>query len=386
MRRFLLALIVSLIGSFGAAFAADAPAPKGLWLTTDYPAVTVRSGETASIRMKLQNSGLAPERASLSVQGLPSGWKAEILGGGQPVEAAMPFTNDSVSLELRLDIPKEQTSGTFNIGVEARGHSVSANLPLQVTLGHELPAKLTLTPKLPSLKGTIKASFDYDFTVKNDSGKNLTINLSAQTPPNFQASFTEQYGSQEINSIPVNAGQSKDLKFKVQLPPDATAGDYKVLVTANAEGASAEMPLALEATGQSKLRLSSKDERLSASADAGKVSQLHLVLSNDGTAPAKNIDLSASPPTDWKVDFDKKTIAHLDAGQKEEIVANVTPSSKAIAGDYMTTFRASSSGDVASAEFRIGVTTSTLWGVFGIGIIAIALLVLVGAVARFGRR
>ena len=41
--------------------------------------------------------------------------------GGQPVEAAMPFTNDSVSLELRLDIPKEQTSGTFSIGVQARG-------------------------------------------------------------------------------------------------------------------------------------------------------------------------------------------------------------------------------------------------------------------------
>ena len=40
----------------------------------------------------------------------------------------------------------------------------------------------------------------------------------------------------------------------------------------------------------------------------------------------------------------------------------------------------------ASADFRITVTTSTLWGIVGIGIIAIALLVLLGAVARFGRR
>ena len=39
-----------------------------------------------------------------------------------------------------------------------------------------------------------------------------------------------------------------------------------------------------------------------------------------------------------------------------------------------------------SADFRITVTTSTLWGIVGIGIIAIALLVLLGAVARFGRR
>lgn len=391
MRRSLLAFAFSLliaIGSLGAgtAFAADAPAPKGLWLITDYPAVTVRAGETATIRMKLQNAGLPPERMALSVQGLPSGWKAQIVGGGQPVEAAMPFTNDSVSLELRLDIPSSQTSGTFSLGVQARGNSASATLPLQVTLGNDLPAKLTLKPKLPSLKGTVRASFDYEFSVKNDSAKNVLVALAAETPPNFQASFTENYGSQEINSIPLDAGQSKDLKLKVQLPPDASAGDYKLLLTASAEGVHAEVPLALQATGQSKLKLSGKEERLSAQADAGKVTQIHLVLSNDGTAPAENISLSASPPTDWKVDFPSKTVAHLDPGQKQEVVADVTPSAKSIAGDYMTTFRASSSGDSTSAEYRIGVTTSTLWGAFGIAIIAIALLVLVGAVARFGRR
>ena len=387
MRRSVLALAFSLFLAVGLlGHTAHAQAPKGLWLVTDYPAVTVRAGETASIRMKLQNAGLPPERMALSVQGLPSGWKAQIVGGGQPVEAAMPFTNDSVSLELRLDIPSEQTSGTFNLGVQARGNSTSATLPIQVTLGSELPAKLTLKPKLPSLKGTVRASFDYEFSVKNDSGKNVLVNLAAQTPPNFQASFTESYGSQEINSIPLDAGQSKDLKLKVQLPPDASAGNYSLLLTASAEGATAEVPLALQATGQSKLRLSGKDERLSGSADAGKTSQVRLVISNDGTAPAEKIELSASPPTDWKVEFDSKAIPELAPGQRQEIVANVTPSAKAIAGDYMTTFRASASGDSTSADFRVGVTTSTLWGAFGIGIIAVALLVLVGAVARFGRR
>jgi uncharacterized membrane protein len=308
------------------------------------------------------------------------------MGGGQPVDAAMPFTNDMVSLELRLDIPREQTSGSYSLAVQARGANASATLPLQVTLGQELPAKLSLKPKLPSLKGTVKASFDYEFSVKNDSGKAVLVNLSAQTPPNFQRSFTENYGSQEINSIPLDAGQSKDLKLKVQLPPDAGAGDYDLLLTASAEGATAEVPLQLQATGQSKLRLTGKDERLSAKADAGKASQITLVVVNDGTAPAENVSLSASPPTDWKVDFDNKAIPEIGPNQRQEITATVTPSAKAIAGDYMTTFRANGTGDSTSADFRVAVTTSTLWGAFGIGIIAIALLVLVGAVARFGRR
>jgi uncharacterized membrane protein len=387
MRRFafsLVALFVLLAGN--RAFAADLPDLKGLWLVTDFPGLTVQGGGTASVRMKLQNSGLPPERTVLSVQGVPAGWKAQLLGGGQPVDAAMPFTNESVGLELRLDVPADQTSGTYNLTVEAKGASQSASLPLQVSLGQELPAKLELKPKLPSLKGTTKANFDYEFSVKNASGKNLLVNLSAQTPPNFRGSFTENYGSQEIGSIPVDAGQSKDLKFKVQLPGDTTAGSYDLLVQASAEGVGADMPLTLVATGQSKLRLTGKSDRLSAEAEAGKASQVQLVLSNDGTAPIENVSLSSSPPTDWKVDFDSKGVERLNPGDKLDVVANVTPSPKAIAGDYMTTIRASGSGDSTSADFRVAVTTSTLWGAFGIGIIAIALLVLVGAVARFGRR
>jgi uncharacterized membrane protein len=34
----------------------------------------------------------------------------------------------------------------------------------------------------------------------------------------------------------------------------------------------------------------------------------------------------------------------------------------------------------------VTVATSSMWGIVGIGIIGAALLVLVGAVARFGRR
>ena len=63
------------------------------------------------------------------------------------------------------------------------------------------------------------------------------------------------------------------------------------------------------------------------------------------------------------------------------------PAARAIAGDYQTTIRANSTGGQSeSANFRITVLTSTVWGAVGIGVIAAALLVVVFAVARFGRR
>src|SRR5581483_9878249 len=64
----------------------DAPKDvKGLFLMSDYPAVTVRPGETSSVGLHLQNYSLPPQRMTLSVGGVPTGWTATLMGGGQPV-------------------------------------------------------------------------------------------------------------------------------------------------------------------------------------------------------------------------------------------------------------------------------------------------------------
>jgi uncharacterized membrane protein len=106
MTHRLLALVVALFTLAAPAFAADtAKDVKGLFLLTDYPAVSVQPGTTSTVSLKLHNYGLAPERLALSITGVPAGWTASLLGGGQPVAAAMPATDDSVSLDLRLDVP-----------------------------------------------------------------------------------------------------------------------------------------------------------------------------------------------------------------------------------------------------------------------------------------
>ncbi len=365
----------------------DAPKDvKGLYLMSDYPAVTVRPGETSTLSLRLQNYDIAPERLALSVSGVPAGWTATLLGGGQPVAAAMPATNSSVALSLRLDVPKDAAMGTQTLTVAAAGSSTTLQLPIAVTLAKDLPAKLTVTPQLPQLRGTVKSSFEYQLSIKNDSGKKLTISLAAQAPQNFDATFTEQYGSQELNAVPVDAGQTKDVKLKVTPPNTAAAGDYKVTARISAEDASATTDLGLTITGQPKLDISSRDGLLSARAAAGKETTVPIVVTNTGTAPAEDIQLNGSAPSGWKVTFDPKSVDRIAPNDNKEVQALITPTDKAIAGDYMTTIRASARGESASSTFRVTVTTSTMWGIAGIGIIGVALLVMVGAVARFGRR
>ena len=51
------------------------------------------------------------------------------------------------------------------------------------------------------------------------------MSLSAQTPQNFDASFSEQYGNQELNAVPIEAGQTKDLgDMHVQAAPKKAEG------------------------------------------------------------------------------------------------------------------------------------------------------------------
>jgi len=379
---FLLATLVA-----GPGFAQGSDAPRGVFLTTDYPSQTVRAGEVTTIRLKLTNAGLPPEPVALSLKDVPAGWKIDILGGGQPVAAAMPGVNQDVSLQLRVDVPKDAQPGSSRILISAKGPiAQSVELPLTLTVGTEAPAKLSIKSRLPSLRGTPRSSFEYTVTVGNDSGKDLTVALSAQGPANFQTTFTEGFGSNEISSIPIEAGQTKDIKVKVTPPRDVKAGDYPVLVKVASEGATAELRVTLQVSGQGRLALSTKDGRLSGEAEVGKASTYTLVLSNDGTAPIEEVEMSGTVPTNWKVEFNPKTIPSIAPNEKKDVVVLVTPADKAIAGDYVASFRANGRGESASADFRITVTTSTLWGIVGIGIIAIALLVLLGAVARFGRR
>ena len=190
-----------------------------------------------------------------------------------------------------------------------------------MSLAKELPAKLTVTTKLPDLRGSPKSNFEYTLTIKNDSGRNLTASFAAQAPENFETSFTEAYGSQELSSIPIAAGQSKDIKLKVRPPSTIDAGHFPVAVTVKAEDATAKVDLALDVVGQPQLQVAGRDGLLSARAVAAKQTSIPIVITNSGSAPAENVSLSASSPSGWKVAFDPATIDRLVPGKDTEVQA-----------------------------------------------------------------
>jgi uncharacterized membrane protein len=366
---------------------AEPPKPvEGLWLTTDFPAVTERIGDDVKLDLHLANKNLPPQRVELAVEGLPEGWTYEIDGGGRPVTAAFVGLDQSLQLSLKLTPPAGARTGSYPFTITGKAEAASLELPIALTLSEAKEAKLTLEPKLPALRGTPRSTFDFQVTAKNDSTDDQVFNLLSDSQAGIQVTFSEQYGSQELTSIPIKAGESKDLKVSVKLPQDAAAGQYQVMVQAQGPKAAAETALVLDVTGQPTLTLAGPEGRLSGDATAGRERSFNFTLKNTGTAPSRDVKLDATAPSGWKVSFDPKAIEAIDPNQELQVAASITPAEKAIAGDYVVSVRAAAEGASANADFRVTVLTSTLWGIAGLGVIGAAVIVLAVAVTRYGRR
>jgi uncharacterized membrane protein len=367
---------------------AETPNPdiKGLWLTTPYPVVTLKGGEETKLPVSLVNYNEPPLRADLSLKTAPAGWTVELRGSNRKVGAAFIDVNDKVSFDLDVKIPADAKPGKYEIALAATGGGNNLNLPITVEVVAPEAAQLKLEPKLPVLRGTAKSNFEFQVKVTNDSADDATLNLASASPNGFETVFKEGYGSQELTSLPIKAGESKDIAATVKPPQNVPAGRYPVRLAFATAKTSAETDVALDITGQPQVSITGPDGRLSGEAYAGKERSFDLIVRNTGSADARDLKLSGSGSSGWKFTMAPEEIAVLPPDGEQKVTALVTPSDKAIAGDYMASFTVSGDDSSDTARYRITVLTSTMWGIAGLGVIAAALLVMFGAVRRFGRR
>jgi uncharacterized membrane protein len=386
MARLVTAVLVIVLFA-GHAGALAAPSFRGLSLSTPYPAQTVRAGERLTLTLTVRNFGLPPQSVALRVVEAPRGWRAAILGGGRPISSVYVEPEQDASVSLQLDPPAGVGSGTFRFLIAAQGSSGgSARLPLALTIGQVLPSRLSLTAELPVLRGPSTSSFKYRLTLKNESDRDLLVNLDAQTQRSFQVTFTPAFGSQQVTSLPVKAGESKDVDVDLTLPRETAAGAYDVTVVAAAGEAKTQIKLGVQVTGRPDLTVTTPDGRLSGRAYANRATPFKLLVKNQGGAAARDVELSASEPTGWEIKFEPERIEGILPNQQQEVTAQIRPSPQAVTGDYMVTLRASAGEASSSADLRVTVYTSTLWGLTGILLVAVALGVVSLAVSRYGRR
>ncbi|MBE0627588.1 MAG: ABC transporter substrate-binding protein [Burkholderiales bacterium] len=358
----------------------------GIVLSTPFPDQAVQSGRTAVIPLTIHNFGLDPQPVKLKALSLAKGWSAEFQGGARDVGSVFVEPDGSREVSLRLTPPKGVNAGEYTFRLAAEGKDHRAELPIYLHLAKTLPDWLSITASLPTLKGAATTQFSYDAKISNKSGRDILVNLSASAPQGFEVAFKPQYGAQEVTGLQVKAGEDKNVTINVNPPGDATAGAYDLEVQAGAGDTRAALRLHMVVSGKPSLVLTTPTGQLSGEAQVGRTEAVTLLVRNTGSAPARDLSFSAEPPSHWKVNFEPKRVDVLPPNQDAKVTASIVPASQSLAGDYVVTFDAKDGSSRASANYRVTVMTSTMWGVIGIAIAALAVLVVGFAVMRYGRR
>lgn len=360
---------------------------QGLTLSTAYPSQVIPPGSTVNLPIEVHDYGLPPEVVDLSVTKAPTDWQVHFIGDSRVVTQVYLGPDSSRTLTLKVEPPADVALGDYQIMLAAKSADGSAELGITLTVGEAFPPELKLAAELPVLKGSPTTTFSFRGTVTNESDQDMMVSFQGNVPPGFSLTFKQSAGGQELTSLPVAAGKSASITIEVKPASGTTAGDYPIDVQVFSDQASADLQLVASITGQPDLSISTSDGRLSGRVTSGKITPMQVMLTNNGTAPAENVHLESNAPSGWDITFAPADIPAIGPGQQVEVTVNYSPADKAVAGDYMVTLSAiPNGGSRASADFRITLLTSTLWGVVGLVLIAAALGVVALAVARFGRR
>ncbi|MFI5227159.1 MAG: NEW3 domain-containing protein, partial [Candidatus Limnocylindrales bacterium] len=220
----------------------------------------------------------------------------------------------------------------------------------------------------------------------NQSAEDLTFAVNAQGPDGWTVTATLTGQSQAASAV-VKAGATSGITVTAQSPAATAAGSYPIQVVATAGSRQIPGTLQVVVTGSYSLSMSTPDQRLNTSGTAGQSTDFTLTLTNGGTAAVTNVKLGSTPPSGWTVTFEPATVASVDAGVTQNVVAHIVPSGDAVAGDYVVTMTANGDQSTSATEdIRFTVETSLVWAIVGIALIVAVFLGVWLVFRRYGRR
>ena len=360
-----------------------ASAQAALQLSTAYPGVLVEAGSSATF--PLQVSVGRPQRVRLQVTEIPQGWTAVLRGGGFIVTDVFAGGEEPPQLDMEVQVPPDAQRGRHDVVVTATAGGFEARLPLSLRIADEVAGGVTLAAEFPQLQGAADLTFTFDLTLDNSTPRELRFALEAAGPEGWVVTARPS-GETQAATATVAAGSSTAITVEADPPDDAAAGPYPIQVSARAGNQQATAELEAEVTGSFAMTLTTPDERLNAAVTAGGTTPVTLLVVNDGASPLVDVELTSTPPGDWEVTFEPERVDQIPPGEAAEVVARLTPSADAVAGDYLVNVSASAGEANADMELRTTVETSALWGLIGVLLIILALAGLGWVFRRYGRR
>ncbi|MCU9612864.1 NEW3 domain-containing protein [Caldibacillus lycopersici] len=353
-------------------------------LFTPYTGLSVTPGETVDYSIDVINSGSTIQNMSFTMENLPKGWDYSLTANGKDIRELAVRGNSEETINLELTVPLEVKKADYRFQLVASDGSSSSSLAFLVTVSEQGSFETELTSEQTNLQGHADSSFSYTISLKNRTANTQNYALSSAAGEGWNVTFKS--GSDSITSVELDTNESKDITVDVKPPENIKAGTYEIPIKAATSSTAADLTLEAVITGTYGIEITTPSGNLSTDITAGDDRVIDLVVKNTGTSPLKDVSISANTPPNWESEFDNSSIAEIAPGESKTVKATIKADNDAIAGDYVTTFTASTAETSSDAAFRISVETSTLWGAVAIIIILVVIGGLYYIFRKYGRR
>jgi uncharacterized membrane protein len=388
----------SLIGNGLAAESSSTPSNQSFNLILPFKDLTVGQGQEATMDADVVNRTKDPVEVSLQIEGAPAGWDVNFNSRypSFPVRSVMvqggdQTSNKSVTLEFKAKVPENTRPGIYPVKVTAK--DTKGATQYVETINYRVTSKkietggIKLSSQYPVLSSASGQTLKFTIDLKNETNKPLPTSLVAKAPQGWAVRFKPQFGDQQISSIQVKENGSETLSVEIDTPITADAKEYPVTISARAGAFEASTTVNVSLKGTQDLKMGSLAGTLNTGVTAGTKSSIDFVVGNAGTAPIHNLGFVTKKPSDkWTVEFKPEKIDSLGPGEVKQIKMDILAPDRTIAGDYLLTLTANSPEITKAAEFRVTVSTPTIWGWVGFGIVGLVVLGLAIVFFRLGRR
>jgi len=210
---------------------------------------------------------------------------------------------------------------------------------------------------------TAKAGETLNFSIKvdNSSGAGQNVALDVKSIPEGWDGYFSGMGK-TIHKVYVKNNDTTSVDFNVKIPFEATEGNYKIVLAANAGGYASdelELEIRLSQTDRAGSKFTTRYPELQGPSTATFKFQVDLA---NNSSKEQSYSLGANAPRGWEVSFspsyESKKIASLslEPGKSQGLDVEIKPPANVKAEKYVIPIVAVSADETLQAELSITIT------------------------------
>jgi len=354
-------------------------------VTSKYPIARATPSSTLTFELTIKNI-LTRRFTGLVFVELPTEWTGSVVREDGSVLFGLSLEpGDLVRAILKLDVPGTASPGDYVVIVFVKTPDFESSLRLNVTVVTGMP-RLRLRTDTPYIDAYAGRAAEYLIVIENTGDSDGIVNIDLEGLPAGYSWVIKDASGSVVSKLYLKAGESKQLRIAVTVPPLAEPDIKSFALEVEAGGAIDRLNLGLGILGWYSIAYVTQN--FYAESFAGTSTTFQITVRNTGYSSLTNVRLEAADiPDKFEVRVDPNVVLLLNPQDTATFSLTIITDADISAGDYYVTLNLTmdqSQIPVRNLHVYVKQRGEVVYIGAGIAITVVAALFLI--YRRYGRR